>query len=208
MANDGQKEKIGDDIPSESDKHADPNMEEENPNEGPWDQNPKEKDVDQEGNPPKKASRDKYYNKNDLQAWKDRCLKGDDEMKGTTNKLADLQSVVNFMMQNNVMQPPFPLKDTPILAAKNDTQKEGQKAVPQHDQVKELSHQASWNTERAESMRGESQRTPRTNGTYVKNHLHVQGKELCFDTVNEEKSKKTHNNTGSNAPKKLKSVDS
>ena len=42
-------------------------------------------------------------------------------MKGMANKLADLQSVVTFMMQNNVMQPPFPLKDTLIPAANNDT---------------------------------------------------------------------------------------
>ncbi|KAL7220678.1 hypothetical protein ACSBR2_013540 [Camellia fascicularis] len=68
MTNDGQKEKIKDNIPSESGKHADPNMEEENPNEGPRDQNRGGKDVGQEGDPPKKASRDEYYNESDLQA--------------------------------------------------------------------------------------------------------------------------------------------
>lgn len=47
----------------------------------------------------------------------------DSEMKGIANKLADLQSVVNFMMQNNVMQPPFPLQDTPVPVAKTDAQK-------------------------------------------------------------------------------------
>ncbi|KAL7264278.1 hypothetical protein ACSBR1_002271 [Camellia fascicularis] len=60
------------------------------------------------------------------------------------NKLVDLQSIVNFMMQNNVIQPPFPLKDTLIPAAKNDAQKGGQKAVPavlQHDRAKEHSYQ-------------------------------------------------------------------
>ncbi|KAL7185804.1 hypothetical protein ACSBR2_027712 [Camellia fascicularis] len=59
------------------------------------------------------------------------------------NKLADLQSVANFMMQNNVMQPPFPLEDTLIPAAKNDAQKRGQKAIPaipQHDRTKKHSH--------------------------------------------------------------------
>lgn len=45
MANDEQKEKIGDDISNENGKHADPNMEEENHNEGPRDQNSGEKDV-------------------------------------------------------------------------------------------------------------------------------------------------------------------
>ncbi|KAL7187641.1 hypothetical protein ACSBR1_037662 [Camellia fascicularis] len=128
-----------------------------------------------------------------------------------TNKLADLQSIVNFMMQNNVIQPPFPLKDMPIPTAKNDAHKGGQKAipaVPQHDKVKERSHWPSRDARRPESMRGESQRTPRTKGTYVKEHRHVQGKELCFDTVNEEKSKRAYNDTGSSAPKRLKSVDS
>ncbi|KAL7220677.1 hypothetical protein ACSBR2_013539 [Camellia fascicularis] len=81
MTNDGQKEKIKDDIPSRSGKHADPNMEEENPNEGPRDQNPGEKGVGQEGDPPKKTGRDEYYHKSDLQAWKDKCLRRDGEMK-------------------------------------------------------------------------------------------------------------------------------
>ncbi|KAL7265349.1 hypothetical protein ACSBR1_003173 [Camellia fascicularis] len=125
MANDGQKEKVGDDIPSGSGKHADPNMEEENCNEGPRDQNPREKDVGQEGDAPKKACQNGYYNESDLQVWKDKCLRRDGEMKEMTNKLADLQLVVNFMMQNNVMQPPFLLKDMPILATRNDAQKGG-----------------------------------------------------------------------------------
>ncbi|KAL7191667.1 hypothetical protein ACSBR2_023702 [Camellia fascicularis] len=73
-------------------------MEEENTNKGPRDQNPREEDVGQEGNPPKKAGRDEYYNESDLQVWKDRCLRRDGEMKGMENKLADLQPVVNFMI--------------------------------------------------------------------------------------------------------------
>ncbi|KAL7176308.1 hypothetical protein ACSBR2_029785 [Camellia fascicularis] len=123
MANDGQKEKIGDNIPSESGKHANSNMEEENHNEGTRDQNLGEKDVGQEGDTPKKAGRDEYYNESDLQVWKDRYLMRDSEMKGIPNKLADLQSVINFMIQNNIMKPPFPLKDMPIPAAKNDAHK-------------------------------------------------------------------------------------
>ncbi|KAL7213856.1 hypothetical protein ACSBR2_016397 [Camellia fascicularis] len=129
MANDGQKEKIGDDIPSGSSKHANPNKEEENHNEGTQDQNPGEKDVSQERDTPKKAGRDEYYNKSDLQVWKDRCLRRDGEIKGMANKLADLQSVVNFMMQNNVMQPPFSLKDTLIPATMNNAKKGGHKAI-------------------------------------------------------------------------------
>ncbi|KAL7212184.1 hypothetical protein ACSBR2_014956 [Camellia fascicularis] len=150
MANDGHKEKVEDDIP---------NVEEENCNEGPRDQNSGENDSGQEGDAPKKAGQGGYCNESDLQVWKDRCLKRDDEMKGMANKLADLQSVVNFMMQNNVMQPLFPLKDMPIPTDKNDAQKGGQKAIPvvlQHDKVKERSHQPSRVTGRVESIRGES----------------------------------------------------
>ncbi|KAL7205583.1 hypothetical protein ACSBR2_018508 [Camellia fascicularis] len=97
-------------------------------------------------------------------------------MKGIENKLADLQSVVNFTMQNNVMQPPYLLQDTPIPAAKTNTHKREKKAIPvvsQHDKEKECSHWPSRDIGRIESVRGESQRTPHTKGTYVKQHRHV-----------------------------------
>ncbi|KAL7243459.1 hypothetical protein ACSBR1_015785 [Camellia fascicularis] len=77
MANDGQKEQDKDDIPSGSGKHADPN-------------NPGKKDIGQEGDASKKACQGRYYNESDLQVWKDRCLRRDGEMKGMTNKLANL----------------------------------------------------------------------------------------------------------------------
>ncbi|KAL7251851.1 hypothetical protein ACSBR1_013660 [Camellia fascicularis] len=98
------------------------------------------------------------------------------------------------MMQNNVMQPLFPLKDTPIPAAKNDAQKGGQKAIPpipQHNRAREHSHWPSREVERGESMRGKSQKTHRAKETYAKEHQHVQGKELCFDTTNGGRSKRT-----------------
>lgn len=66
MANDRQKEKVGDDIPSGSGKHVDPNVKEENCNKGAQDQNPGGKNIGQEGDPPKKAGRDEYYNESDL----------------------------------------------------------------------------------------------------------------------------------------------
>ncbi|KAL7192641.1 hypothetical protein ACSBR2_024463 [Camellia fascicularis] len=44
MANDRQKKKIEDDVPCGSGKHADPNIEEENHNEGARDQNPGDKE--------------------------------------------------------------------------------------------------------------------------------------------------------------------
>ncbi|KAL7174547.1 hypothetical protein ACSBR2_033733 [Camellia fascicularis] len=67
MANNGQGEKIGDDVLSGSGKHADSNIGEENRNEGAQDPNPGEKDVCKEGNATKKAGRDEYYNESDLQ---------------------------------------------------------------------------------------------------------------------------------------------
>ncbi|CAL5373421.1 unnamed protein product [Camellia sinensis] len=85
-------------------------------------------------------------------------------MKELENKLADLQSVVNFMMQNNVMQPPFPLQDTPIPAAKQDAQTWGQRTIPataQHDRTKKHSHRPSKEVQRGESRMGDSRWTHR-----------------------------------------------
>ncbi|KAL7230941.1 hypothetical protein ACSBR2_009252 [Camellia fascicularis] len=160
---------------------------------------------------PKKSDQNGYYNEDDLQVWKDRCLRRNEEMKGMVDKLADLQTVVNFMMQNNVMQPPFPLQDTPIPATKNNTQKKGQKTVlvaPQHTRTKEHSHRPSREVGRGESIKGDSRRTHRTKEANPKEHRHVQGKKLCFNVINGERSKRTHNDTGSSAPKRMKSGDS
>ncbi|KAL7218441.1 hypothetical protein ACSBR2_011666 [Camellia fascicularis] len=66
MANNGQKKKIGDDIPTGSGKHFDSNIEEDNCNEETRDQNPGEKDIGQEGDVPKKSDRGEYYNEDDL----------------------------------------------------------------------------------------------------------------------------------------------
>ena len=90
MANNEQKEKVGDDTPSGSEKHIDPNEKKENCNEETREKNPREKGVSQEGDIPKKGDRGWYYNEDDLQEWKDRCLRRDDEIKGMADKLADL----------------------------------------------------------------------------------------------------------------------
>ncbi|KAL7175124.1 hypothetical protein ACSBR2_028848 [Camellia fascicularis] len=103
MANNVQEEKVGDDINSESYEHVDPNVEKENRNEGAQDQSLAEKDVGKEDKAAKKGGRDEYYNKNDLQVWNNRCLRRNREMKEMGKKLADPQSIVHFMMQNNVM---------------------------------------------------------------------------------------------------------
>ena len=67
MANDRQKEKVGDDTSTESGKHIDHGVEEDNYNEETRDKNHGEEDVDHEGDVPKKSDRSKYYNEDDLQ---------------------------------------------------------------------------------------------------------------------------------------------
>ncbi|KAL7191741.1 hypothetical protein ACSBR2_023761 [Camellia fascicularis] len=97
-------------------------------------------------------------------------------MKGMADKLADLQTVVNFMIQNNVIQPPFPLQDMPIPAAKKDARKGGQKtvpAVPQHDRTKGHSHRPSREDGHGESTRRESQKTRQTKEVCTKEHRDV-----------------------------------
>ncbi|KAL7206170.1 hypothetical protein ACSBR2_018978 [Camellia fascicularis] len=66
MANDGQKEKVGDDIPTGNGKHIDLNVEEDNCNKETQDQNNREKDASQEGDVPKKSDRSGYYNEDDI----------------------------------------------------------------------------------------------------------------------------------------------
>ncbi|KAL7250470.1 hypothetical protein ACSBR1_012476 [Camellia fascicularis] len=103
MANNGQEVRIGDDIHSEEEKHVNPNARGENDNQKVQDLNPGTNDVGKGRNNLKKGGRDEYYNESDLQVWNDRCLRKDEEMKDMANKLTDLQTVVNFMMKNNVM---------------------------------------------------------------------------------------------------------
>ncbi|KAL7219456.1 hypothetical protein ACSBR2_012497 [Camellia fascicularis] len=67
MADNRQKEKIRDDIYSENEEHADPNVGKEPRNEGTKDPNPGKKDAGIEDNILKKGSRDKYYNESNLQ---------------------------------------------------------------------------------------------------------------------------------------------
>ncbi|KAL7232573.1 hypothetical protein ACSBR2_010559 [Camellia fascicularis] len=125
MANDRQREKVGDNTPTGSGKPIDLDVKGDNCNEETRDKNHGGKDVGQEGDVQKKTDQSGYYNEDDLQVWKERYLRRDDEIKTIANKLADLQTMVNFMMQNNVIQPPFPLQDTPIPAA--NARREGRK---------------------------------------------------------------------------------
>ncbi|KAL7216215.1 hypothetical protein ACSBR1_028209 [Camellia fascicularis] len=207
MASNGQKEKIGDDALTGSDAPIDLDIEGDNHNTKTNEQGQKERNVGQTGDTTRKPDQSRYYKEDDLQVWKDRCLRRDEEVKEMANKLADLQSVVNFMMQNNVMQPPFPLHDTPVPAV--NTQKRGQIPVAlQHYRSRRHSHQTSREVGRGESKREESQRTHHTREADPKEHRHVQGQVLCFNTPNKEGSKRTHNEVESNISKRLKSRDS
>ena len=167
------------------------------------------KDVGQKGDAPKATDRSGYYNEDDLQVWKDRCLRRDEEVKEMANKLADLQSVVNFMMQNNVMQPPYPLQDTPMPAT--NTQNGGRRTipeVPQHTRSGRHSHRPSREVGREEPRQEESQRTHRMKDPGPKEHRHVQGQALCFDTTHGERLRRAHHEAESSMPKRLKSKDS
>lgn len=144
MANNGQEVRIRDDIYSEEEEHMGPNV-------GKGKNNEEVKEVDLEANNvaqgwngSKKGSRDEYYQEGDLQVWNDKWLRRDEELKDTVSKLTDLYTVVNFMMQNNVMQLAFSLQDTPSPAAKASVEKDRQKTVlivSQHAKGQRTSHQ-------------------------------------------------------------------
>ncbi|KAL7234169.1 hypothetical protein ACSBR1_017709 [Camellia fascicularis] len=207
MTTNGQKEKIGDDALAGNGKPTDLNIEGDNHNAETYDHDHGEEDVGQTDDIPKKPSQSAYYKEDNLQVWKDRCLQRDEEVKEMVNKLADLQSVVNFMMQNNVMQLPFLLHDTPV--PKNNTQRGGQIPVaPQHNGSRRHSHQTSREVGRGGSRREESQRTRHTKEADPKEHRDVQGQALSFDTSHREGSKRAHHEAESSVPKKLKSKDS
>ncbi|KAL7184334.1 hypothetical protein ACSBR2_026477 [Camellia fascicularis] len=200
MANDEQKEKIADNTPAGSERPIDLDIGEDNCNEETRDQNHEAKDVSHEGDVPNKTDQSEYYNEDNLQVWRDRCLRRDEEVKGMANKLADLQTMVNFRMQNN---------DTPIPAA--NAQKGGQKTIPvapQHARSERHSHWPSREVGRGEPRREESRRTHRTKEADPREHRHVQRQELCFDATNGERSKRAHNEAESSAPKRLRSGDS
>ncbi|CAL5372781.1 unnamed protein product [Camellia sinensis] len=110
------------------------------------------------------------------------------------------------------MQLKLPLPKTPTLAANTNTQKKGLATVPtipQHEKRPGTSHRRSQNAGQIESRQEESQTTLRTKETQVRGSRQVHEQGLYFDDVADvEKSKKMHPNIGSNAPKRLKSIDS
>ena len=144
MASNAINEKVGGNTPAGSGRPIDLDVEGDNHNDKARDQGNGGKDVVQEGDTSKKSDQGRYYKEDNLQVWRDRCLRRDEEVKELADKLADLQSVVNFMMQNKVMQPPYPLQNTPIPAV--NTQKGGRKIIPeapQHTRSARYSHPPS-----------------------------------------------------------------
>ncbi|KAL7170633.1 hypothetical protein ACSBR2_035502 [Camellia fascicularis] len=71
MANDGQKDQIGDNTPAGSGRPIDLDVEGDDRNTETRDQSHKVKDTGQEGDAPKAKDRNRYYNEDDLQVWKD-----------------------------------------------------------------------------------------------------------------------------------------
>ena len=81
MASDAQNEKVGDDAPAGSGRPIDLDVEGDNHNEEARSQGHGGKDVVQEGDTSKKTDQDRYYNEDNLQVWRDRCLQRDEEVK-------------------------------------------------------------------------------------------------------------------------------
>ena len=75
MANDGQKDQIRDNAPAGSRRPIDLDVEGDNSNTETRDQSHGVKDAGQEGDAPKTTARSGYYNEDDLQVWKDRYLR-------------------------------------------------------------------------------------------------------------------------------------
>ncbi|KAL7219167.1 hypothetical protein ACSBR2_012275 [Camellia fascicularis] len=90
MATNRQEVRIGDDIYSEEEEHMDPNSRGGNNNEEIQKFNHEASNVSRARNRNTKGGRDEYYHEGDLQVWKDRSLKRDEELKDMTNKLTNL----------------------------------------------------------------------------------------------------------------------
>ncbi|KAL7238409.1 hypothetical protein ACSBR2_004497 [Camellia fascicularis] len=79
MANDGQKDQIEDNGPAGSGRPIDLDVEGDDRNTETRDQSHRVKDAGQEGDAPKTTDRSGYYNEDDLQVWKDRYLRRNED---------------------------------------------------------------------------------------------------------------------------------
>ncbi|KAL7176233.1 hypothetical protein ACSBR2_029730 [Camellia fascicularis] len=75
MANDKQKDQIGDNAPTGSGRPINLDVEGDDRNTETRDQSHGVKDACQEGDAPKTIDRNGYYNEDDFQVWKDRYLR-------------------------------------------------------------------------------------------------------------------------------------
>ena len=80
MANDGQKDQIRDNAPAGSERPIDLDVEGDDHNTKTRDQSHEVKDAGQEGDAPKTTDRSEYYNEDDLQVWKDRYLRRNEDL--------------------------------------------------------------------------------------------------------------------------------
>ena len=79
MANDGQKDQIRDNAPVGSGRPIDLDVEGDDRNTETRDQSHGVKDAGQKGDAPKTTDRSGYYNEDDLQVWKDRYLRRNED---------------------------------------------------------------------------------------------------------------------------------
>ena len=97
MASNGQRENIGGDTPIGSGRPIDLDIEGDNHNTETHDQGHREKDVNHECDTSKRTDQGKYYNEDNLQVWRDRCLRRDEEVKALTNKLYSDPGLFSFV---------------------------------------------------------------------------------------------------------------
>ena len=79
MANDGQKDQTGDNALARNRRSINLGVEGDNSNTETRDQSHGVKDTSQEGDAPKTTDRSGYYNEDNLQVWKDRYLRRNED---------------------------------------------------------------------------------------------------------------------------------
>ncbi|KAL7214956.1 hypothetical protein ACSBR1_027188 [Camellia fascicularis] len=90
MASSGQQGRVGDDTPAGSGRPIDIDTEGDNHDTETHEQGQRERTVGQTGDTSKNGDKGGYYKEDNLQVWRDRCLRRDEEVKEMANKLADL----------------------------------------------------------------------------------------------------------------------
>ena len=105
MANDGQKDQIEDNAPAGSESPINLNVERDNHNTETRDQSHGVKDAGQEGEAPKITDRSGYYNEDDLQVWKDRYLRRNEDPSIRDAKTGGMSAPKETAFKNRRAQP-------------------------------------------------------------------------------------------------------